>query len=120
MTKHQSKGLRRIINAAFYSWDGLKAAIAGEAAFRQELAIVVCLAPVAFFVSEVATERALMIASLFLILIAELANSAIEAAIDRISSQQHPLSKRAKDMGSALVFMAFVNAFAVWGIILAG
>lgn len=111
-------GLRRVWNALHYSLDGLKAAYSGEDAFRQETLLAVVLAIVACFLPVGGVARALMIGSLFMVLIVELLNSAIEAAIDRIGLERHRLSKRAKDIGSAAVFMALANVLVVWASIL--
>jgi diacylglycerol kinase (ATP) len=111
-------GLRRIVNAAAYTRDGLCAAYQHENAFRQELWLALVLAPLALYLGNTAIERALMLGSLLLVLIAELMNSAIEAAVDRISLEHHLLIKRAKDMGSAAVFLALSNAVVVWLLLL--
>jgi diacylglycerol kinase (ATP) len=111
-------GLKRIVNAAGYSYAGLKAAIKNEAAFRQELLLVAILLPIALWLDEGIIEKALLISSLLLILIVELINSAIESAIDRIGSEQHALSGRAKDIGSAAVFLSLVNAIVIWALVL--
>ena len=111
-------GLRRILNATSYSLDGLKAAFLGEAAFRQLALLNLLLIPAAFLLDVTRAERAIMIAAVVLVLIIELLNSAIEAAIDRISFELHPLSKRAKDMGSAAQFMALTLVALVWACIL--
>jgi diacylglycerol kinase (ATP) len=111
-------GLRRILNATSYSLAGLKAAFVGEAAFRQLLLLNVLLIPAAFLLDVSRAERAVMIAVVFLAPIVELLNSAIEAAIDRISYELHPLSKRAKDMGSAAQFMALSLIALVWASII--
>lgn len=113
-------GLKRIFNAAGYSLAGLRAAFVGEAAFRQLLLINLVLVPVAFLLDVSRVERALMVAVCVLALIVELLNSAVEAAIDRISLELHPLSKTAKDMGSAAQFMALSLIALVWAIILLG
>jgi diacylglycerol kinase (ATP) len=113
-------GLRRIFNATSYSCDGLLAAFRGEAAFRQLVLLNVVLVPLAFYFQVSRGERALLIASCLLALIVELFNSAIEAAIDRISLERHPLSKNAKDMGSAAQFVALLLIAAVWSVILLG
>jgi diacylglycerol kinase (ATP) len=107
-------GLGRIARATGYSFKGLQAAFAGEEAFRQELLIVAILTPVALWLGQTAVERALLIASLLLLLIVELLNSAVEAAVDRIGPERHELSGRAKDMGSAAVFVALVLTGVVW------
>lgn len=107
-------GLKRIMSALFYSVDGLKSAWRHEHAFRQELFLLVVgvVASVALPVS--AYERLAMIGALVLMLIIELINSAIEAVVDRVSLERHPLSKNAKDFGSAAVLLAGLLAAAVW------
>jgi diacylglycerol kinase (ATP) len=111
-------GLTRLINAAGYSWAGLRAAFRHEDAFRQETFLAVVLIPLAFYLGDSGVERALMIASVLLVLIVELLNSAVEAAVDRISLDHHLLIKRAKDMGSAAVLIALLNGLVVWGLML--
>ncbi|MFZ3152744.1 diacylglycerol kinase [Pseudomonas sp.] len=113
-------GLKRVLNAAGYSLAGLRAAFTGEAAFRQLLLINLVLVPLAFYLDVSRVERALMVAVCLLALIVELLNSAVEAAIDRISLELHPLSKNAKDMGSAAQFTALSLIALVWAIILLG
>lgn len=113
-------GVRRIINAAGYSLAGLRAAFVGEAAFRQLLLLNAILIPISFMLEVSRGERALMVAVCLLSLIIELFNSAIEAAIDRISLEHHPLSKNAKDMGSAAQMVGMTAIAAVWSIILLG
>lgn len=111
-------GLRRILNATAYSWAGLRAAFRHEDAFRQEVFLLIPLVPLALYLGSTAIERALMIGALLLVLIVELLNSAVEAAVDRISLEHHELIKRAKDMGSAAVMIALVNVAVVWALIL--
>ncbi|APC15646.1 diacylglycerol kinase [Pseudomonas frederiksbergensis] len=111
-------GLKRILNAGGYSLDGLRAAFIGEAAFRQLVLLNVILIPVAFVLNVSHVERALLIAVCMLALIVELLNSAVEAAIDRISLERHPLSKNAKDMGSAAQLVALSMIAMVWTVIL--
>ncbi len=113
-------GLRRILNAAGYSWAGLTAAFRHEDAFRQEVFLAVLLIPLALVLGATGVQRALMIGSVLVVLIVELLNSALEAAVDRNSLEQHLLIKRAKDMGSAAVMIALVNAAAVWVLVLLG
>lgn len=113
-------GVRRIINATGYSLAGLRAAFVGEAAFRQLLLLNMILIPISFFLLVTRGEQALMVAVCLLSLIIELFNSAIEAAIDRISLERHPLSKNAKDMGSAAQMIGITMIAAVWAIILLG
>jgi diacylglycerol kinase (ATP) len=107
-------GMSRVFKALGYTWDGLKAAAQHEEAFKQELIIIVPLSIAAWFVPVPILERALLFSVLQLILIVELINSAIEANTDHISLERHPLAKRAKDMGSAAVFLAIVIAAACW------
>lgn len=111
-------GLKRILNATGYSFDGLRAAFTGEAAFRQLVLLNAVLVPVSFLLQVSRVERAVLIAVCLLALIVELLNSAIEAAIDRISLERHPLSKNAKDMGSAAQFVALTMIVLVWAVIL--
>lgn len=111
-------GISRLIYAVSHSLDGIKAALMGEAAFRQLVCLSLVLIPAAFLAPVTKVERAVMIAVVMVALIVELLNSAIEAAIDRISYDIHPLSKRAKDMGSAAQFVALAMVALVWLIIL--
>lgn len=111
-------GLRRVFNAFFYSMDGLVAAYRNEDAFRQEFWLAVVLIPLALFLDVGNLGKALMIASVLLVLIVELLNSAIEATVDRISLEQHRLAKRAKDIGSAAVLMSLTNVVVVWALVL--
>ncbi len=110
-------GLKRLWNALHYSLDGFRAAYRHEDAFRQEVWLAFWLACIAFFLPVQGKELALMIASVILVLIVELINSAIEATVDRVSLENHRLSKRAKDIGSAAVLLALVNVAVVWGVI---
>ncbi len=103
-----TKELGHIVKACVYSYSGMRAAFKSEVAFRQDLMICACLFLVALFLPVSLTHKLLMIMSLFIILITELANTAIETTIDRISADIHPLSKKAKDIGSSLVFLSFV------------
>jgi diacylglycerol kinase (ATP) len=113
-------GFARIVAAIGYSRDGLKAAFKGEAAFRQLVALHAVLIPLAFFCPASRGERALLVAVSLLSLIVELFNSAIEAVVDRVSAERHPLSKNAKDMGSAAQGVALAMVAAVWMVILLG
>ncbi|MBD9514098.1 diacylglycerol kinase [Pseudomonas sp. PDM22] len=113
-------GLKRIFNAAGYSLAGFATAFKGEAAFRQLVLINVILIPLSFFCDVTRGERALMIAVCLLALIVELLNSAIEAVVDRVSLERHPLSKNAKDMGSAAQFVALTIITVTWAGILLG
>ena len=111
-------GFRRVWSAFFYSIDGLKAAFQNEAAFRQEVLIAAVLIPVALTLSVDGLGRAMMIASILLVLVVELLNSAVEAIVDRISLERHQLAKRAKDIGSAAVLVSLVNVGVVWTLVL--
>lgn len=111
-------GFVRLYRAFGYSMAGLAAALRHEDAFRQEAACALVLIPAAFWLTSDPVHRALLVGSVLLVLIVELLNSALEAAVDRISLERHALAKQAKDIGSAAVFMAIVNAVAVWAILL--
>ena len=118
---HKGKtGLRRIWSAMFYSIEGLKAAYRHEEAFRQEVLIAVLLIPLALFLPASGLGKALMIASVLLVLMVELLNSAVEATVDRVSLEHHRLAKRAKDIGSAAVIMSLANVVVVWLLMLFG
>lgn len=111
-------GLVRLMNAFGYSLEGFKAAFKHEDAFRQEVFLAIVLTPLAIYLGKSSIERALMIASILLVLIVELLNSAIEAAVDHTSTEHNALAKRAKDIGSAAVFLALSIVVAVWGLVL--
>ena len=113
-------GLQRVWNAFHYSMAGLHAAFACEDAFRQEAILAGILIPVSFFLPVSGVGHALMIASVLLVLIVELLNSAIEAVVDRVSLDRHHLSKRAKDIGSAAVLLALINVVSVWACVILG
>ncbi len=113
-------GLRRIVNAARYSLAGLAAAVRQEAAFRQELMLAVVLVPLGLYLGRSGSERALLVGSVLLVLVVELLNSAIESAVDRISTERHPLAGTAKDLGSAAVMLSLVTLGAVWLLVLLG
>ena len=113
-------GLVRLMNAFGYSLEGFKAAFKHEDAFRQEVFLAIVLIPLAVYLGKSSIERALMITSILLVLIVELLNSAIEAAVDHTSTEHNALAKRAKDIGSAAVFLALSIVAAVWGLILLG
>ncbi len=119
-TKYNGMGPKRIFKAYFYSLQGLKAALRHEAAFAEELILVAIMLPIGIWASDNNIERALLIGSLFLILITELLNSAIEAVVDRIGPEHHELSGRAKDLGSAAVFLTLLNGAIIWLLILCG
>lgn len=107
-------GLRRIVNAAGYSIDGLRAAWRNENAFRQEVVLAAILVPVALWLGVPLVEKILLIGVVLLVLIVELLNTGIEAAVDRDSLEINPLGKRAKDLGSAAVMIALVFAGGTW------
>jgi diacylglycerol kinase (ATP) len=111
-------GLARAWNATRYSFAGLAAAARHEAAFRELTILFLVAAPLALWLRQDGVERALMIGSLLLAVIVELLNSAVEAIVDRVSLEQHPLAKRAKDIGSAAVMLALLNAAVVWLLVL--
>ncbi|GAB4124705.1 MAG: diacylglycerol kinase [Sideroxydans sp.] len=113
-------GLPRLWSALHHTRDGLRAAFRHEDAFRMEVWLAVVLIPAAFLTSASGAGKALLVASVLLLLIVELLNSAIEAAVDHTSLEHHPLAKRAKDMGSAAVFISLVTICAVWGLVLFG
>ncbi len=111
-------GVKRVWSALFYSLAGLRAALRHEDAFRQEMLLAVILVPAAVFMPVSTTNKALMIASVLLVLITELLNSAVEAAVDHTSLERHQLAKRAKDIGSAAVLLSLLNVIAVWSLVL--
>lgn len=111
-------GVSRLVNALGYSVDGFKAAFKHEDAFRQEVFLATVLVPLGLYLGKTGVEKALLIAVVLLVMIVELFNSAIEAAVDHTSLERHPLAKRAKDIGSAAVFLALTIAASVWGLVL--
>lgn len=112
------RDFRNFIQSVRYALEGFWAAVRHEPSFREDLIFVAILTPFAIILPVNAVSTAVMMASLFLIVIAELLNSAIEWTIDDISLEKRPFAKRAKDMGSAAVFMAYINCLVVWGVIL--
>ncbi|HCM63316.1 MAG TPA: diacylglycerol kinase [Morganella sp. (in: Bacteria)] len=110
----KNTGFIRVIKAAGYSWKGLKAGWQHEAAIRQELLALVPAVIIAFSLSFSAIERILLVGSVVLVVVIELLNSAIEAVVDRIGAEYHELSGRAKDMGSAAVFVASLLGLFIW------
>lgn len=114
MNKPGKTGITRIIAAGGYSLKGLKAAYQNEAAIRQELFAGVILIPLAIYLAQNGIELALLLGSLLLVFLMELTNSAIEAIVDRISFEYDPLSGQAKDIGSALVFIALIICAITW------
>lgn len=116
--KPGATGWTRLINATGYSMAGFQAAWKNEAAFRQELTLAVILAPLGFWLGEDAVERSLLVGALLLVLVVEVLNSAVEAVVDRIGPEHHPLAGRAKDLGSAAVLLALLNVVLIWGLVL--
>jgi diacylglycerol kinase (ATP) len=114
----QNTGFKRVVNATFYSLAGLRAAWRNEAAFRHECVLTLVLTPIAFWLGQNAVERALLIGSCWLVLIVELLNSAVEAIVDRVGTDHHRLSGRAKDLGSAAVFVSLMLALLVWVLVI--
>ena len=117
MGKPGNTGIRRIINATFFSFAGFRAAWRDEAAFRQELMLCVVLVPAAFWLGRTAVERSLLVGTCLLVLIVELLNTGIENVVDRFGAERHPLSGQAKDMGSAAVFTSLVLTLVIWSLI---
>lgn len=115
---NNTTGFTRIIKAAGYSWKGVRAAWINEAAFRQEAVAVILAIAIACWLDVDAITRVLLIGSVALVMIVEILNSAIEAVVDRIGTEMHELSGRAKDMGSAAVLMSILLALATWGLLL--
>ena len=118
MKPHNTKGIQRLLSACKWSWQGLRHASVNEVAFRQELMLSVVLIPLALWLGSTPVEKAMLVSSVLIVLIVELLNSGLEAVVDRIGPEEHPLSGRAKDMGSAAVFISLINAAAVWACIL--
>jgi len=118
MGKPGYTGLQRILLATRYSAQGLLASWRHESAFRQETALAVVTIPLGLWLGDSALERALLVAAILQVLIVELLNSAIEAAIDRMGDGEHELSGRSKDMGSAAVLLSLLLAGVVWGLVL--
>ena len=112
-------GLVRVRRALFYSVAGLASAFRNESAFRQELALATVLVVIAAALPASLVQIALLIHSVLLVLVVELLNSAVEATVDRISLDEHALARRAKDLGSAAVFVSLVGGAAIWGLVLA-
>ncbi|WP_323814438.1 diacylglycerol kinase [Cellvibrio sp. NN19] len=117
MSKPGKTGIARIIDAFGYSMKGFAAVWKYEAAFRQEVVLAIILIPTAFWLAQTHIELILLISSVFWVLMAELANSSVEAVVDRTGSERHELSGRAKDIGSALVFISLLLLAIVWGIV---
>ena len=114
----KKKGLQRIIGAFFYSINGIKACFRTEEAFRQEVMLAVVMVPLGLYLGSTMTERLLLSGSVCFVLIVELLNTSIERAIDRISSEEHELSKESKDMGSAAVLLSLIMTAMLWAALL--
>ncbi len=115
---HLPRGPARVMKAAVWSLQGLRAAWLHESSFRLEVYLFVILAPIGWWLGDSGVERALLIGSMLLVLSIELLNSAVEAVIERYGPEHHELAGRAKDMGSAAVFVLMMNVLLVWGAIL--
>ncbi|MEN8212726.1 MAG: diacylglycerol kinase [Pseudomonadota bacterium] len=118
MGNQQARGIKRLVNAFGYSMLGFRACFKHEEAFRQEVYASLLLVPLALYLGSDGVERALLLGSWLIVPLVELLNSAIEAAIDRIGSEHHQLSGRAKDIGSAAVFLALLTTALVWLLVL--
>jgi len=114
LAKPGNTGLYRVFKATIYSMQGLKSAWRHEAAFRQELLLILFLTPLAFWLGEGMTQKLLLLLVSWLVVIVEVLNSGIEAVVDRIGSEHHELSGRAKDLGSAAVFLSLMLSLVVW------
>lgn len=116
--KSSYTGLKRILYAALYSWKGIKSSWKHEAAFRQEVLLLIILTPVAVLLGETALEIIILIGVLLMLITVELLNSAVESVVDRTGEDYHKLAGRAKDQGSAAVLFAFIIVLLVWGAVL--
>lgn len=113
-------GVRRLLLAFVNSWKGFRGAFRSEAAFRQEVALAVVLLPLGVYLGKTPVEKALLVASVLLVLIVELLNTGIETVVDRIGLERHELSGLAKDVGSTAVLLSFAVLIAIWGFLLLG
>jgi diacylglycerol kinase (ATP) len=113
-----NRGFKRLVNAFYYSMAGFKATWINEEAFRQEILVGIIVVPAGFFIGETGTQRAILIGSYLVIPLVELLNSAIEAVVDRVGMERHELSGRAKDIGSASVFLSICTAVIMWALII--
>ncbi len=118
MSDSGNRGLARIIKATGYSWQGLRAAYRHEEAFRQEVWLCMVMIPLGFYLGNGGVEKALLVSSVILLPLVEILNSALEAVVDRFGAEQHELSGRAKDMGSAAVAIAIALMVVVWTLVL--
>lgn len=115
---HKNTGIKRVFKAFNYSMEGIGSALKHEAAFRQEVILACILIPISFFLDVPVIQQLILVVSIFLVLMMELINSAIEAVVDDISLQHRPLAKRAKDIGSAAVFVGLLNCFICWATVI--
>ena len=113
-------GMRRLLLAFVNSWKGFRGAFRFEAAFRQEVALAVVMLPLGAYLGKTAVEKALLVASVLLVLIVELLNTGIETVVDRIGLERHELSGLAKDVGSTAVLLSFALLIVIWGFLLLG
>lgn len=118
MADSGNKGISRIIKATGYSWQGLRAAYRNEEAFRQESWLCIVMIPLGIYLGDGGVEKALLVSSVILLPLVEILNSALEAVVDRFGGEQHELSGRAKDMGSAAVAIAIILMGLVWTLVL--
>ena len=118
MAGNGKKGFARLYHATIFSWQGFKAAYKSEQAFRQEVFLCTILIPLGLYLGDNGIERAILIGAVLLIPIVELLNSSIEAIVDRVGTEHHELSGRAKDIGSAAVLLSLINATVIWGLVL--
>ncbi|MEM9602279.1 MAG: diacylglycerol kinase [Pseudomonadota bacterium] len=114
MSQYTATGLTRLVNAARFSWQGLVATFRHEAAFRQECLLLALATPCALWLGDTALERLLLVASIGLLMVVELLNSAVESVVDRVGEEHHTLSGRAKDQGSAAVLLTVLVVVATW------
>lgn len=118
MADSGNRGIARMVRATVYSWQGLCAAWRNEAAFREEVLLALVLLPLGLWLGDGGVEKALLVASVLLLLLVELLNSAVEAVVDRFGGERHELSGRAKDMASAAVALAILLLVATWMLVL--
>ncbi len=118
IARDKPRGFTRLVRACSASWQGLRGAYREEAAFRQELAVAALVIPLGLWLGHSGVERALLVAPVLLVLIVELLNSAIEAAVDRIGMERHVLAGLAKDIGSAAVLVSMILLAGVWALVL--
>ena len=118
MQTENNVGVRRLINAMRWSIKGFRSTYKNEEAFRQEVLLLIILGPLGLWLGETGVEKALLVGSLLILLIVELLNSAVESVVDRISTENHKLSGRAKDQGSAAVFVAIALTVLCWIMVL--